>query len=163
MWSWKWYVKMTRKVSWELKELFLDPKQTLGTVSNYIWDDQTPAVTIHYSSRREAEKAMSEGRTLGDRLLTLTWAFDSPLPVSSQAAGGVAGGHHVAAHAYSNVAPHSTTPSLSPDDTLVSSLMFFESCFYVQSPMFSFPFIIFFFLVAFISFALSLRRKSQRK
>lgn len=102
----------------EDKEEVLAHFSTLGTVSNYIWDDQTPAVTIHYSSRREAEKAMSEGRTLGDRLLTLTWAFDSPLPVSSQAAGGVAGGHHVAAHAYSNVAPHSTTPSLSPDDTL---------------------------------------------
>lgn len=107
-----------------IERTFFYPKQTLGTVSNYIWDDQTPAVTIQYSSRREAEKAMSEGRTLGDRLLTLTWAFDSPLPVSSQASGGVAGGHHVATHAYSNVAPHSTTPSLSPDDTLVSSLMF---------------------------------------
>lgn len=107
-----------------MRALFLNPKQTLGTVSNYIWDDQTPTVTIQYSTRREAEKAMSEGRTLGDRLLTLTWAFDSPLPVSSQAAGGgVAGGHHVATHAYSNVAPHSTTPSLSPDDTLVSGFV----------------------------------------
>ncbi|KAK3864797.1 hypothetical protein Pcinc_029538 [Petrolisthes cinctipes] len=99
---------------------------TLGKVTNYNWDGQTPAVTIQYATRREAEKAMTEGRTLGDRLLTLTWAFDaSPppqLPISQQPA--VVSKvmsqpqQHITTPSYVTATPHSTTPLLSPDDAM---------------------------------------------
>lgn len=103
----------------EDKEEVLAHFSLLGKITNYVWDGQTPAVTIQYSTRREAEKAMSEGRTLGDRLLTLTWVFDVALPLSSQStATSMAGTHHVSTHSYTSVVPHTTTPLLSPDETL---------------------------------------------
>ena len=97
-------------------------------MTNYVWDDQTPAVTIQYSARREAEKAMVEGRTLGDRLLTVTF-FDSPLPARTQStASGVIGNKHVTTHTFPSVTPHSTTPLLSPEETLVSSALLTAFC-----------------------------------
>lgn len=117
-------IKTCIRLSFTCQTLF-NPKQTLGKITNYIWDGQTPAITIQYATRREAEKAMSEGRTLGDRLLTLTWAFDTSLSVSSQSAtASVAGSQHVSPHSFTSVTPHSTTPLLSPDDTLVSGAQY---------------------------------------
>lgn len=105
--------------------LFL--QQTLGKITNYVWDGQTPAITIQYSTRREAEKAMNEGRTLGDRLLTLTWAFDATLPITSQLPASAptpspSQQPQLSPHSYANVTPHSTTALLSPDETLVGAL-----------------------------------------
>ncbi|KAK8385783.1 hypothetical protein O3P69_016511 [Scylla paramamosain] len=96
---------------------------TLGKITNYVWDGQTPAITIQYSTRREAEKAMNEGRTLGDRLLTLTWAFDAALPLTSQTpatapAPSPSQQPQLSPHSYASVTPHSTTTLLSADETL---------------------------------------------
>lgn len=108
-------------------------QQTLGKITNYNWDGQTPTITIQYSTRREAEKAMNEGRTLGDRLLTLTWAFDAALPVTSQPQVSTAtptSSHQsqLSPHSYASVTPHSTTALLSPDETLVGALSIIRQC-----------------------------------
>ena len=55
--------------------------QVFGTVTSYEWDGATPAVEVTYATRREAEKAMVEGRTLADRLLTLTWVSSGGSPL----------------------------------------------------------------------------------
>ena len=57
----------------EDKEAVLTHFYGLGNVINFEWDGMTPSMTVEYSTRRHAEKAMSEGRVLGDRLLTFTW------------------------------------------------------------------------------------------
>lgn len=69
---------------------------------------------------------MNEGRTLGDRLLTLTWAFDAALPITSQppvntAAPPSSHQPQSSPHSYASVTPHSTTTLLSPDETLVGT------------------------------------------
>lgn len=69
---------------------------------------------------------MNEGRTLGDRLLTLTWAFDAALPITSQppvSTSAPPSSHHsqMSPHSYASVTPHSTTALLSHDETLVSA------------------------------------------
>lgn len=69
---------------------------------------------------------MNEGRTLGDRLLTLTWAFDATLPITSQpqVSTATATPSHQAQlspHSYTSVTPHSTTALLSPEETLVGN------------------------------------------
>lgn len=69
---------------------------------------------------------MNEGRTLGDRLLTLTWAFDAALPMTSQPpvntpAPPSSHQSQLSPHSYASVTPHSTTALLSPDETLVGA------------------------------------------
>lgn len=72
--------------------------QTLGNVVTYAWDKLTPSIAVQYATRRDAEKAMAEGRNLGDRLLTLTWASEvasglgsPPPPAAAAASSGEAG------------------------------------------------------------------------
>ncbi|XP_076068375.1 zinc finger protein swm [Oratosquilla oratoria] len=74
----------------------------MGSIVNYDWDDATPAVTVQYATRREAERTMTEGRNLEDRLLTVTWVNEQQAPsrTSSQQVPPVM------------PAPHSTTPTL---------------------------------------------------
>ncbi|KAF2359100.1 RNA recognition motif domain [Trinorchestia longiramus] len=60
----------------EDKDAVLTHFASLGTVISFLWDGQTPSVTVEYSTRRHAEKAIAEGRMLGDRLLTITWVSE---------------------------------------------------------------------------------------
>ena len=74
----------------EDKDEVLSHFASLGNVINFLWDGQTPSITVEYSTRRHAEKAMNEGRNFGDRLLTLMWVNESrsqalpPVPSTQQ-------------------------------------------------------------------------------
>lgn len=99
----------------EDKEEVLAHFSNLGPITTYDWDDQTPAVNIIYAARHDAEKAMAEGRTLGDRLLTLTWVYEPHTPSHVQPVT-----PSIPAQAYHQMhTPHTTQPTLSNEhDTM---------------------------------------------
>ncbi|KAA0187820.1 hypothetical protein HAZT_HAZT001502 [Hyalella azteca] len=93
------YLPPTEKTSCKLHASGFEPEDkdavlthfaSLGNVISFLWDGLTPSVTVEYSTRRHAEKAFSEGRMMGDRLMTLTWVSEHkasalpPVPSTQQ-------------------------------------------------------------------------------